>query len=78
VCVAELGQEYCKYVDAEDEPWCADPATRCAKHYLVPPECRPDTCPFIDPRGCNVVSSCLKPEVIAEYQRILKDGELRI
>ncbi len=78
VCIAELASEYCKFTDTAREPWCLDPLPLCAAEWMAPQNCRPEECPFVDKRGCNVVSSCLKPEVISEYQRIIKSGELKI
>ena len=71
ICVAELAVEYCKYM-VKDEDWCQI-VPDCANLNMEPKECRPATCPFKNQSGCNVVSSCLKPDVLAEYQRAV-DG----
>jgi len=67
LCVADLATEFCKYFKTEQ--YCIEQLPTCAKSYLVEDDCRPNKCPFEDKRGCNTVSSCLKREVISEYQK---------
>jgi len=33
--------------------------------------CRPAECPFESDRGCKVVSTCMKTDVIKQYQEAL-------
>ena len=71
ICVAELAEEYCKYMDKEED-WCQI-VHDCATLNMEPIECRPTSCPFKHQSGCNVVSTCLKSDVLAEYQQAV-DG----
>lgn len=64
VCVADMAGEYCKYYD---EPYC-QALPQCAEEQLEPQACRPARCPFQDPRGCVVTSTCMRKDVIEEYK----------
>jgi hypothetical protein len=36
--------------------------------FLILQVCRPDKCPFKNPLGCKVASTCLKKSVIEKYK----------
>ncbi len=38
-------------------------------------ECRPSECPFDNARGCKVVSTCMKTDVIKQYQDALASDQ---
>ncbi len=67
VCVAELAKEYCKYMEEDEEPFC-DLVKLCHTEWMAGLECRPPICPFLAKAGCNIVSSCMKPDVLLDYQ----------
>jgi len=70
VCVADMASEYCKHF-ADDE-YCAI-LSQCTENEMVPLACRPSQCPFQDKRGCTVVSTCLKTDVIRQYKEALQE-----
>jgi hypothetical protein len=87
MCVAELASEFCKFTSKDDgggssksisskssssnsDKHCLS-ANKCLDEEMEPLSCRPKKCPFIDKRGCNVVSSCLTTEIITEYIKIV-------
>ncbi len=41
---------------------------------MVPKECRPEKNPFVHQRGKNVVSTCLKPDTISQYKKVLEES----
>jgi thiol-disulfide isomerase/thioredoxin len=69
VCVADMAAEYCQY--NESEPYCLM-LNRCIEQDMIPESCRPSLCPFTDKRGCVVVSTCMKPDVVKQYKQSLK------
>jgi hypothetical protein len=75
MCVIDLASEYCKYVDHTEEPWCAN-VRPCKDDKMVSQQCRPVSCPFNHARGCNLVSSCSKSEIVSEYQKALSNADL--
>jgi len=69
VCVGEMSEEYCKY-HYEEEPFCLQ-IEDCRDENMVSGVCRPDKCPFKNPLGCKVASTCLKKSVIEKYKEAL-------
>lgn len=65
VCVSELANEYCRYI--KDDPFCLDMLPSCAKTFFESKSCRPELCPM-KPRGCRVVSTCLRDDVVNEFK----------
>eukprot|EP00981_Chlorochromonas_danica_P003386 scaffold650_cov201-Ochromonas_danica.AAC.7 len=66
LCVGDMAGEYCKYY--LDDSYCRL-LDRCVAQAMEPEACRPEQCPFDDPRGCRVVSTCLRTDVIEEYKK---------
>eukprot|EP01031_Cornospumella_fuschlensis_P029523 gene29523-35631_t len=67
-CVADMATQYCKY-HTDTEQYCQE-LDKCVSEDLIPLPCRPPECPFEDDRGCKVVSTCMKKDVIEEYKKL--------
>ena len=65
VCVSELANEYCRYI--KDDPYCLDDLPHCSKIFFESQKCRPKECPM-KPLGCRVTSTCLRENVVDEFQ----------
>lgn len=54
----------------ESEPYCMI-IEECIIGNFATEECRPNHCPFKDPAACRYLSSCLSPDIQAEYAKVL-------
>lgn len=73
LCVGDMAEEYCQYL-GDKEPYCKT-VQDCSGRRMEPKECRPDKCPFKNPLGCTVVSTCLDVKVVAKYKTAIRDLE---
>ena len=55
----------------EQEPYCVV-LESCLTLNMEPAECRPPTCPFVDPTACRYLSSCFHPDVQRHYAKTLQ------
>ena len=69
VCVSELANEYCRYIE---DPYCTEKLPDCSKTFFESEKCRPALCPM-QPRGCRVVSTCIRPGVVDEFQTSMEN-----
>eukprot|EP01034_Spumella_vulgaris_P027143 gene27143-33826_t len=69
VCVAEMAGGYCEH--HPEDPYC-DLIHDCKVNDMEPKICRPKVCPFQRHTGCIVTSTCMNPEVIAQYREALQ------
>lgn len=76
-CVGAVAHEYCIYAhdkrgsDGSFDAYCRV-LEECNRQQMRPAVCRPAVCP-LDQAGCALVSMCLLPEVLEQYQELLEE-----
>uniref|UniRef100_A0A7S2XXY5 Thioredoxin domain-containing protein n=1 Tax=Fibrocapsa japonica TaxID=94617 RepID=A0A7S2XXY5_9STRA len=70
-CVADMAATYCEtVVDPSSEPFC-ESISLCVMEGFESDQCRPPTCPFVDPRGCELSKVCFQQDVLDEYAQFI-------